>query len=117
MRKLVFLTVLLIAFPAFAGTLIIEQWAEIGTPENSNAQIYRGQVALTADATTSTSDEYITSNSAGRYMSAFSVSGNHRVAIGYSSADTIYFYVKEGERRDVSLPAAPAARITYRTNE
>lgn len=116
MRLLFIAALLFVALPAQAGTLLIEQWQSVGTAENSNVPIYRGLVDVDSDATTSTSNETVTMDGRARYISVLAVSGDHRVSVGSSSASTLYFYVKEGERRDISLPSSLSVTVAYRTD-
>lgn len=87
------------------GTLVIEEWQKIGTPDNPNAPVYYGNCATTEDTTTSTSDETVTVSGKTRYVSVLAVSGDHRIAINSSTiAAGIVCYIAEGERRDIAIP-------------
>ena len=99
------------------GTIIIEEWVEIGLPDSgeNGRPIYKNQVKVTEDATTSTSDETLAMQGTSRYISVLGIEA-HRVAVTASTTGTKYAYIAAGERRDISLPVGIAVTISYRLN-
>ena len=99
------------------GTIVIEEWVDIGLPDAQSlaAPLYKNQVAVTNDATTSSSDETVVLDSRTRYISVYGVEA-HRVSVTSATTGTKYAYIGAGERRDISVPASPGATISYRTN-
>lgn len=85
------------------GTLVIEEWAGVGTQDDTGAQVYSGQIAATEDATTTTADETVTTSGATRYVFVFSVSGDHRVSINSSTVTSSFAYIAEGTGRALAI--------------
>lgn len=97
------------------GTLIIEEWVDIGQSDGGNRPIYKNQVKVTVDATTTTSDETAAMDGRSRFISVFGVQA-HRVAVTASTTGTKYAHVGAGERRDLALPSAIGVTISYRAD-
>ena len=97
----------LILFPpltANAGTLVIEEWASIGTQDKPDAPIFNGNTFITTDATTSATDETVTTQGATRYLYIQSTSGAHRITINSTTVNTsIHLRVEEGKDRVVAI--------------
>lgn len=97
------------------GTIVIEQWEQIGNADSTGEPIYRGLVAVTNDTTTSTSDETIVMDGRARFITVFGVEA-HRVAINSATTGSLFAFIGAGERRDIALPKALAVTIAYRSD-
>lgn len=97
------------------GTIVIEELAETGDANAYGQPIYKGLVAVTADATTSTSDETITLDGRTNYVSVYGVEA-HRVGINSATTGSVYYYVAAGERRDIATPTERGTTLSYRAD-
>lgn len=98
------------------GTLVIEQWVDIGLPDSQGQPIYREQVGVTTnDATTSTSDETVVVSKQARFITVFGIEA-HRVSVKSATTSTLYAFIGAGERRDIALPKALGVTISYRAD-
>lgn len=97
------------------GTIVIEQWESVGG-SGVDGPIYRNLLARTADASTSTSAENITTNGSAGYISVYAVEA-HRVSIGADATGNggKYIDILAGERRDIGLQAGGQA-VYYRSD-
>jgi len=97
------------------GTIVIEELVETGDANGYGQPIYKGLVAVTNDATTSGSDETVTLDNRTNYISVTALEA-HRVGINSATTGSVYYYVGANERRDIAVPTAQGATISYRTN-
>ena len=98
------------------GTITIEEWVDVGTPDaqTNMSPIYKNQVKVTVDATTSTSDETLALDGQTRYISVTAVEV-HRVAVTASTTGSKYAQINAGERRDIAVPVG-GGTISYRAD-
>ena len=97
------------------GTIIIEEWIDVGQPDGGNRPIFKNQVKVTVDATTSTSDETLVLDKKTRYVSVTSPEA-HRISMTAATTGSKYAHINANERRDLATVTTIGSTISYRTD-
>lgn len=87
------------------GTIYIEEYGSVGSDANRNAPVsdLKTLLALTKDATTSTTAESVTLGINTRQITVQAVEA-HRVCLETDTTATLYAFIPAGERRDFGVP-------------
>ena len=94
------------------GTIYIEEYGSIGSDANRDAPLsdLNTQLALTKDATTSSTAESIVLNGGTRQVTIYAVE-DHRVCVTSDTTDTKYAIVAAGSYRDFGV--TPGSTLYY----
>lgn len=88
------------------GTIYIEEYGSIGSDANRDASVndLKTLLALTKDASTSSSSENVVLNEGTRQVSIYGVEA-HRVVIGSDTTASVYAFIPAGQFRDFGVSA------------
>lgn len=97
------------------GTIVIEQYANVGSDADRGAPLFdlNSCLATTVDATTSTTAESVALNASTRAISVYAVE-DHRVTVLSSDGSEKYAFIPAGQIKDFGVN--PGSTLYYKAN-